>query len=193
MLVILSGSSGAGKNTIINRLVGESGGAYTVPPSVTTRAPRAGERQGMPYYFVAREEFLARAASGEFYEYEEVHGNLYGTSRLILDGLTAQNKILLKDLDVYGTQNLVQKLSAHLQIVTIFITADLDVLRARLAARGEQEVDIQNRLARFSVEQTFAQKYRHVVPNDDLDTAVAQVKQIIEAERQAGAPRRGEQ
>jgi guanylate kinase len=183
MIVILSGSSGVGKSTIINKLITESVGKYAFMTTVTTRPRRENEQENISYHFVSTDEFMNRVKDGEFYEYESVHGNLYGTSRIILNKLLEKNKVLLKDIDVFGTQNLVQKLKGIIKIITIFITADIDTLRNRLLDRGESLADIERRLSRFSVEQTFSEKYDYVVKNDNLITAVAEVNQIIKTEQ----------
>lgn len=182
MLVIFSGSSGAGKNTIISALLDGESDKYVFMPTVTTRAMRTGEREGMPYHFTTEEDFLSRVKQGEFVEYENVHGNFYGTSRRVLNSLSGSGKTLLKDIDVLGTLNLAERLKDEIKIVTIFITVDAEVLRERLIKRGDRREDIEVRLSRFMVEQAYAPKYNYIVKNDDLAKAIAEVKAIIEKE-----------
>lgn len=185
MIVILSGSSGAGKNTIISALIEGESEKYALMPTVSTRAMREGEREGMPYHFTTAEDFMRRIREGEFIEYENVHGNLYGTSRKVMDSMRESGKTLLKDIDVLGTLNLSRRLKGIIKVVTIFITVDIEKLRERLSIRGETPEAIEKRLSRFETEQDYADKYDYIVENDDLATAIAEVKEIIEKEAAA--------
>lgn len=110
MLVILSGSSGSGKDTIKKELMKLSKDIVTLP-SVTSRTPREGEKEGDPYIFVSKDEFEQMIDRGEFYEYNYHHNNYYGTSKKVLNSKLNEGKIIVKDIDVNGTENLIQLLS----------------------------------------------------------------------------------
>jgi guanylate kinase len=182
MIVIFSGSSGVGKSTIINKLIREDGDKYMFMPTVTTRKKRDSEVEGLHYYFVSEKEFEKKIKQDEFYEYERVHGNMYGTSKTVLDGLLNQDKVLLKDIDVFGTANLKNAVGGKIKIITIFVVvASKEVLAARLKARGELNIDL--RISRVETENGFAAKYDYVITNENLDKTVQVVKNIINKER----------
>ena len=131
MLIIFSGGSGVGKNTVIEHLIAHGG--FALMPTYTTRARRPNESEGHPYHFLSDAEFEAKLREGEFYEHQQVHGHYYGTSKKLLRESLATGKILLKDIDVLGTQNLVRAVGEDLKIVTIFLKVDSsDVLAERL-------------------------------------------------------------
>ena len=145
MLIILSGSSGVGKNTIINKLL-EDNENLELMTTVTTRDMRPGESQGNPYYFVTREEFEKKIEDGEMLEYALVHGNYYGTSRKILEDKVKNGKILIKDIDVEGTLNLMKLLGD--EVISIYLKpVSIEQLRERLLGRGETEIE--KRLNRY--------------------------------------------
>ena len=177
MLVLFSGPSGAGKNTVIGGLLSKHPDTYAFVPSVTTRKMRPGEREGAPYHYISEEEFLRRLDAGEFYEYERIHGNLYGMSKCILDGMLGGGKILLKDIDVLGTESMLAAMKDR-RPLTIFLTAGgRGELEQRLHARGEKDIEL--RRNRYDKEMEFAGKYDHVIVNDVLERAVAEAHQKI--------------
>lgn len=174
MLIIVSGSSGVGKNTVINRLLEEDENLVLLT-TVTTRAMREGESQWNPYYFATHEEFRAMLDRGEMLEYCEVHGgDLYGTNRLFLEEKERLGKILIKDIDVDGTVALKKVLS---DLVTIYLTVPREVLRERLIGRGEEEID--KRLSRYDYEESKKVHYDYVIQNDDLEITVSSIQKII--------------
>lgn len=174
MLVILSGSSGVGKNTIINRLLAEND-QFALMPTMTTRPMREGESQWNPYYFVTRPEFEACIQRNEMLEYCEIHGNLYGTSRKILEEKQAGGKILLKDIDVEGTLNLTRLLPS---VVSIYLKPkSRQQLVERLTGRGETQIEL--RLKRYDYEESMAQHYKYVLVNDRIEDTLAEIRKII--------------
>jgi len=177
MLVILSGPSGSGKNSVIGGLLSKYPDTYAFVPSVTTRKMRPGESEGAPYRYVSREEFKKRLAAGEFYEHEEIHGNLYGMSKRILDDMLGMGKILLKDIDVKGTVSMLNALKGE-RVLTVFLTAGgREQLEDRLRLRGEGDIEL--RLKRYDTEMAFADSYDHIVVNDVLDRAVKETHEKI--------------
>ena len=184
MLIIFSGGSGVGKNTVIEHLIAHGG--FALMPTYTTRARRPNESEGHPYHFLSDAEFEAKLREGEFYEHQQVHGHYYGTSKKLLRESLATGKILLKDIDVLGTQNLVRAVGGDLKIVTIFLKVDSsDVLAERLRGRGEQEIEL--RLRRFDMEQSHAAEYDYIINNVDLQATLSAVLQIVQEET-SGAP-----
>ena len=179
MIIIFSGPSGVGKNTVINKLL-ENTDRFDILPTLTTRDKRENEKEGNPYFFVSREEFEKRIENNEFYEYEKVHNNYYGTSKLVTAQRLKTNKILLKDIDVLGTLNLKKTLGQDTELVTIFLTVEKTVLNQRLINRGESSSAIELRLSRFELEEEYKDKYDYVVYNDDLNATLDKVEEIIQ-------------
>lgn len=177
MLVIFSGGSGVGKNTVISELLKKQ--EYILMPTCTTRQKRQGESQGNPYVFLTTEQFEKKISDGEFYEYENVHGNYYGTNRKILNEALLTGKTLLKDIDVKGTHNLVNMIGNDVKLLTLFLKVDsVEVLKQRLITRGETEIE--KRLSRYEFEQTFQNEYDYVINNYSLETTVCLVEKLIE-------------
>lgn len=178
MLIILSGSSGVGKNTIMEELIKRVDNLVTFC-SYTTREMRPGESQENPYVFVDKETFLEMAEAGEFYEYEEFHGGKhYGTSKKIIQENLEKGKILIKDVDVKGTMNLVKALADVTKVITIFLTVDKDTLKQRLIDRNEKDIEL--RLSRYDLEQEFEKEYDYVIQNIEKEDTLKKIIKIIE-------------
>ena len=119
MLVILSGVSGAGKDTIKKELIKRMEDIISLP-SFTSREPRPGEEEGVQYHFISKDEFKEKIKNGEFYEYDLHHENYYGTSKKLMNEKIESGKIIVKDIEVNGTENLIKKLGNDTKLVTIF-------------------------------------------------------------------------
>lgn len=181
MLIIFSGGSGVGKNTVISHLLQDS--KFALMPTYTSRAKRESESEGNPYHFLTDEEFEKKIEEGEFYEYEKVHGHYYGTSKKLLKKGVESGKILLKDIDVLGTQNLIKRAGEHVKIVAIYLKVDSsDILAERLKGRGEKEIEL--RLSRYAMEEEQAINYDYIINNYDLDNTLSIVSAIIEREKE---------
>jgi guanylate kinase len=182
MLVVLSAPSGCGKTTLLKKVMADLPGlVFSV--SHTTRAPRTGEKEGRDYFFVSREEFAAlrnRRPSG-FFEWAEVHGNLYGTSRQGVERQRAAGFDVILDIDVQGAA----QVRAAADPVTIFIAPpSIDELGRRLRSRGtEDEKTIALRLAGAEKEMMAAVDYDYLIVNDDLDEAVESLRCVLIGER----------
>ena len=183
MLVILSGVSGAGKDTIKKELIKRMPNIVTLP-SFTSRDMRLGEVEGDHYHFISKEEFEEKIRKGDFYEYDLHHGNYYGTSRKLLNEKIDQGKIIVKDIDVNGTENLLKLLGKEHKIVTIFLRVPKDELKRRLEARetNPDPKEVMLRLNRFDYEESKISLYDYVLKNDNLEKILQIIMQIIESE-----------
>jgi guanylate kinase len=180
-VVVVSAPSGAGKSTVLERVLERVPGLrFSV--SHTTRAPRAGETEGVHYHFVAGEAFEALKDAGDFLEWAKVHGELYGTGRAELEAARRAGVDLLLDLDVQGAA---QVRVAIPDAVSIFLLPpSYEALAQRLRGRGaDDEATIARRLARAAEEVQLYRHYDYAVVNDDVETCVAAVHTIIAAAR----------
>ncbi|TYQ16607.1 UNVERIFIED_CONTAM: guanylate kinase [Acetivibrio alkalicellulosi] len=177
MLVILSGSSGVGKNTVINRILEENPNMELMP-TITTREMRPGEEPGKPYTFISKEEFEEMIENNQLIEYQIVHGFYYGTPKKIVEEKLKKRKILIKDIDVDGTQVLVKSLD---NVITIFLKpVSKEQLIERLISRGEQRIEA--RLARYDYEEKMSEKYKYIIVNDKIEDTIEKMKKIIDDE-----------
>jgi guanylate kinase len=178
--VILSSPSGGGKTTIAHQLLASRQDVgYSV--SCTTRAPREGEQDGRDYHFKSVEAFRRGQAEGEFAESAEVHGHLYGTLRAEVERVLSQGKHVIMDIDVQGTK---QFSTSFPESVLIFILPpSAKALLERLTARGtEDPKSLIRRLRSAKDELKAIDLYPYVVVNDQIDSAVAAISSIIDAE-----------
>ncbi|MDF3035582.1 MAG: guanylate kinase [Paucimonas sp.] len=180
-LFMVVAPSGAGKSTLVNALL-EKEPAIKLSISYTTRAPRPKEQHGREYYFTTVEDFRARRLAGEFLESAEVHGNYYGTSRiLIADQMKAGTDVLL-EIDWQGAQQ-VKKQFPH--AVGIFILPpSIAALEERLKKRGQDEPHvITRRILAAGGEIAHASEFEYVIINQDFDTALRELCAIVSATR----------
>lgn len=183
MLVILSGVSGAGKDTIKKELMKRMNNVVSLP-SYTSRRPREGEEEGVQYHFITKEQFEEKIHNGEFYEYDLHHENYYGTSKKLLNEKIESGKIIVKDIEVNGTENLINLLKNETKLVSIFLKVDKEELRHRLEQRGDNlsEEEITLRLGRLQYEESKIGLYDYVIKNDDFEKTVQIIMTIIENE-----------
>ena len=183
MLVILSGVAGAGKDTIIKALTKKMDKLCTVP-AYTTRSPRADDIPGVSYNFVTKEEFEKLIENGDIYEYDIHHNHYYGTSKKLINE-KAHDGIVIKDIDVNGTEKLKSLLGdMGIKVVTIFLRVPKDELKRRLENRIDKlsHEEIMLRLNRFDYEESKMDIYDYVMKNDDLEKALEIIQTIIEQE-----------
>ena len=134
MLVILSGVAGAGKDTIKKELIKRMKNVESLP-SYTSRPQRNGDIPGQTYNFVSKEKFEEMIKNDEFYEYDIHHNHYYGTSKKLLNEKIKNGKIIVKDIDVNGTEHLIEMLGKDTKIVTIFLRVPKEELKKRLEER----------------------------------------------------------
>ena len=178
--IILSSPSGGGKTTIAQKLLAARRDVgYSV--SCTTRPARDGEKDGRDYHFRSLKDFKRGQAAGEFAESAEVHGHLYGTLRSEVARVLSSGKHVIMDIDVQGSR---QFAAAFPDSVLIFILPpSAEALIARLEARGTEEPKSLIRRFRSAIDELKAiDLYQYVVVNDEVDSAVAAISSIIEAE-----------
>jgi guanylate kinase len=190
LMFVLSSPSGAGKTTIAHRLL-EDDLEIAMSISVTTRPIRPGETDGLDYRFTDRTGFEAMIEAGEFLEWAEVFGHLYGTPKAQIRAGLKEGQDFLFDIDWQGTQQLYQK--AETDVVRVFLLPpSLDELRRRLTARGTDSAEvIASRMARAQAEISHWDGYDYVVVNDDIDTCFEKVLHILAAERLSRARQTG--
>ena len=183
LLIILSSPSGAGKSTLAKRLMAWDG-AMRFSVSATTRPPRPGEVDGKDYYFKSRPEFEAMVAAGEMLEHAEVFGNLYGTPRGPVEQRLAEGRDVILDIDWQGGQQVRRSVLAQ-DVVSIFILPpSIADLERRLRSRAQDsEAVIAGRMAKSRDEISHWGEYDYVVINRDLDSAEAELRTILQAER----------
>ena len=183
MLVLLSGVSGAGKDTVKKELIKRNSNITSLP-SYTDREPREGEVNGEIYNFITTEEFKKLIEKGDLYEYDIHHNHYYGTSKHLLNERLESGKIIVKDIDVNGTENLVKLLGRDTKIVTIFLKVPKEELSRRLIARHPNSdlKEITLRLDRFEYEESKIGIYDYVIKNNDLEKTLQIISTIIECE-----------
>ncbi len=183
MLVILSGVSGAGKDTIKKELIKRKANIVTIP-SFTDRPKREGDIEGKTYNFVTTQEFEKMIENNELYEYNVHHNHFYGTSKKTLNDQIKMGNIIIKDIDVNGTENLKKIFKDEIKVVTVFLRVPKDELRRRLENRIDKpsEKEITLRLNRFDYEESRIDLYDYVLKNDDLEKTVQIIMTIIDNE-----------
>ena len=182
MLLIISGPSGTGKGTLVEKLM-KADPTFRFSCSVTTRAPRVGEIDGVHYHFVSVEEYDRLVAENAFLEHATVHGNCYGTLRKPIEDMMAQGQNVLLDIDTQGAINVMENADDY---VSIFILPpSYTELRKRLEGRGTDAPEvIERRMNNARGEILKVDRYQYSIVNDDLETAYEQLKQIVECEKQ---------
>ena len=183
MLVILSGVAGAGKDTIKKELIKRMENVESLP-SYTSRPIRPGDIDGKTYNFVSKQEFEKMIQDGEFYEYDIHHNNYYGVPKKLLNEKLKNGKIIVKDVDVNGTENLIKLLGNETKIITIFLRVTKQELRRRLEQREDKpkEEEIILRLNRFDYEESKISLYYYVLKNNNLEKTLQIIMTIINQE-----------
>lgn len=174
-MLLISGPSGSGKSSICKRLVQDPRVVFSV--SATTRPMRSGEVDGVHYHFLDKRRFREHVEHGDFIEWAEVHGNLYGTLRAPMEEALAQGKVYLVEIDVQGA---LQLRALGQEGLYVFIAPpDFETLERRLVGRGTDPPEvIRRRLQKAHDEYEERHKYDHVVVNDDLERAVDEVREL---------------
>lgn len=184
MLVLLSGVSGSGKDTIKKELIKRMENVVSLP-SFTDRKPREGELDGQAYCFVTTEEFKTMIENEELYEYDIHHDHYYGTSKKFMNEKIKSGKVIVKDIDVNGVENLIKILKDEVNLVTIFLRVSKDELKRRIKNRdvniSEKELNL--RLSRLDYEESKMDMYDYIIENYNLEKTLKQIINIIEEKK----------
>ncbi|KAA0207906.1 MAG: guanylate kinase [Ignavibacteriaceae bacterium] len=178
MLLVISAPSGAGKTSIVRKLV-ENNPDLKFSVSATTRAKRPGEVHGKDYYFLSMQDFEDKIKRNELIEYEKIYDqNYYGTLKTIIDDSHLKNENIIFDVDVNGGLNIKKIYGSN--AITVFIQPpDIQTLIERLKSRNtESEIELNKRVARAEMELTKANLFDYIVVNEDLNEAVKKVQEI---------------
>ncbi len=177
-IVVISGPSGCGKSSLINEILKTEKNIY-FSISTTTREIREGEKEGVNYHYISREQFEKEIEEGAFLEWAEVHGNYYGTSLKPIYKAIDENKLVLLDIDVQGHAIVKEKFPRIL--TSIFLTTpSQEELRRRLEHRGTDSADvIETRLHNARIEMARMDEYEYLLINDDFEIALEQFRALV--------------
>lgn len=183
ILVVVSGFSGAGKGTLMKRLL-ETYENYALSISMTTRLPRPGEESGREYFFVTREEFEDKIAEGGLIEYANYCGNYYGTPKEYVETKLSEGKDVILEIEIQGALKIKEQFPTALLLFVMPPTAE--ELKKRLVGRGTEAPEvIEKRLLRAAEEAEGIENYDYIVINDDLDICTRELHIMIDAAHNA--------
>jgi len=185
LLLVISGFSGAGKGTVVKRLL-EQHNDYALSISATTRSPREGEQDGREYFFKSKEEFEKMIEASELIEYARYVDNYYGTPKAYVEEQLKEGKNVILEIEIQGALNIK---SMFPDAVLLFIMPpSAKELERRLVGRGtEDEATIRARLSRASEEVQGVENYNYIVINDDVDACVETIDSIVKSEKRKAA------
>ncbi|MBR3039065.1 MAG: guanylate kinase [Lachnospiraceae bacterium] len=178
-LIVISGFSGAGKGTIVKKLLSDYD-RFSLSISMTTRAPREGEVNGREYFFVSKEEFEKTIAEDGLLEHASYLGNYYGTPKAYVESEMAKGKDVILEIEVQGALQIKEEFP---ETVLLFVTPpSAEVLKERLVGRGTESMDVvEKRLRRAKEEAEIMDRYDMILVNDDLEEAVKNAVALIDA------------
>jgi guanylate kinase len=180
-LFVVAAPSGAGKSTLVNALLAQEPG-IKLSISTTTRAPRPGEQHGREYFFTTPADFVARADAGEFLEWAEVHGNYYGTSRLLVEKEMKTGTDILLEIDWQGARQVRKQFPDAAGI--FILPPSIAALEERLYKRGQDEPHvITKRLLAAGGEIAHAPEFEYAIINEEFNVALSEMSAIVRATR----------
>ena len=177
-LFIITGASGAGKSSVLKELLQDQHLPLRRFVTTTTREVRPGEKDGKDYWFISKEEFLKAREENQFFEWAQVYGNYYGSSKKEFERLQAQDEPIIMIVDVQGAKRLKEEVP---DAIVIFVDAPIDELARRLKERGTSDQDIDKRMDETKEEKLFAKEADYVVQNQrgKLHESIKETKEII--------------
>ena len=179
ILIILSGFSGVGKGTVVRRLLSDYDN-YALSISATTRKPREGEEDGVSYFFKSKEEFEQMIKEDSFIEHARYVENYYGTPKAYVQEQLDAGKDVILEIEIQGALKVKEKYPDALML--FLVPPDAQTLKERLVGRGTETADvIHDRLERAAQEAQEMGSYEYIIVNDDLDTCVNQVHELIQS------------
>ena len=189
ILVVISGFSGAGKGTLVKGLLKKYDN-YALSVSMTTRAPREGEREGADYFFTDKKHFEETIEQNGLIEYASYCGNYYGTPRAYVEEQMAAGRNVILEIEIQGALKIKKKFP---QSLLIFVTPpSVRELRRRLEKRGTESAEvIEKRLARAAEESEGIEAYDYIVINDDLEVCVEEIHRLVDAAKNTPVRRAG--
>ena len=178
-ILVFVAPSGGGKTTMARRILDDFD-EIRFSVSATTRAPRQGEKDGVNYHYISKEQFKEKIDNGDFLEWEEVYdGTLYGTLRENVEKELEKGYFILLDIDVLGALN-VKKIFEKDALAIFIQPPSIEILKERLQKRAtDAQQDIQTRLERAKKEMAYANRFDHIIINDDLEKAYSQIKELV--------------
>lgn len=181
ILIVVSGFSGAGKGTLMKRLLEKYEETYALSISATTRQPRDGEVHGREYFFITKEEFEKMIAKAELIEYAKYVENYYGTPKFYVEEQLNAGKDVILEIEIQGALKVKKAFPDTLLLFVVPPSAE--ELKKRLVGRGTESMEvIESRLKRAVEESEGMEEYDYLVVNDDLDICVEQMHRIIRGE-----------
>ena len=181
LLLVISGFSGAGKGTVVKRLL-EQHNDYALSISATTRSPREGEQNGREYFFKTKEEFEKMIEASELIEYARYVDNYYGTPQAYVEEQLKEGKNVILEIEIQGALN-IKKMFPD-AVLLFIMPPSAEELERRLVGRGtEDEATIRARLSRASEEAQGVENYNYIVINDDVDACVETINSIVSSEK----------
>lgn len=181
LLIVISGPSGAGKGTLCEKLR-EKNPDIKISVSVTTRPPRNGEKHGINYFFITKEEFYRLREEDKFLEWAEVYGNFYGTLREHVEEVLNRGEDIILEIDIQGALKIKEKCPEGVFI--FIIPPTMEELKRRIKKRAtETEEEILKRFQSAFRELNYITRYNYIVINDQIDEAVKRLEAIIIAEK----------
>lgn len=182
LLIILSGPSGVGKGTVRKAIMAKHEIQLTYSISMTTREPRAHEKDGREYYFVSEEEFNKNIEAGNFLEYASFVGHKYGTPKDKVEALRNQGKNVFLEIEICGATQVLSQATDD-RVISFFLKPpSIDALEARIRKRKSESEDvIKERLDKGAKEMTMTDAYDHIILNDEIDRAADEIIALIKA------------
>lgn len=180
ILIVVSGFSGAGKGTVMKRLMEKYSDDYALSVSMTTRGPRTGEVNGQHYFFVSREQFEKTIAEEGLIEHAQYCGNYYGTPKAYVEKQLAAGKNVILEIEIQGALLVKEK---NPDTLLLFVTPpSAEELKKRLVGRGTETMEeINARLTRAIDEAPIMEKYDYIVINDEVENCVDKIHELVDA------------